>query len=155
MSGHSSAHQIVVGITVATMASTRRVTRKGCPNHPIEFKRRLAAAACDPAVSVAKLALEHSVNTNLLFKWRRQYRKGKFGTPDAAHAPAAAMPSRSDVLARSDVGATLLPVQVTRDASVATPPCLEVMFAGVTVRVSGPLDAAILRTVLDTLARHA
>ena len=71
MSGQSGAHQIVVGIIVATMANARRVTRKGRPNHPLEFKRRLAAVACDAAVSVAKLALEHGVNANLLFKWRR------------------------------------------------------------------------------------
>jgi transposase len=155
MSGQSGAHQIVVGIIVATMASARRVTRKGRPNHPLEFKRRLAAVACDPAVSVARLALEHGVNANLLFKWRRQYQKEKFGTPDVAHAPAAAILSRFDVPTRSDVGATLLPVQVTHDASVATSPCLEVVFAGATVRISGSLDVAMLRTVLDTLARHS
>jgi transposase-like protein len=38
-------------------------------------ERRLAAAACDPAVSLARLALEHGINANLLFKWRRQYRQ--------------------------------------------------------------------------------
>ena len=140
---------------MAIMASTRRVTRKGRPNHPVEFKRRLAATACDPAISVARLALEHGVNANLLFKWRRQYRKGKFGMPDAAHAPPAAIPSRFDVPTPSDVGATLLPVQVTQDASVATPPCVEVVFAAATVRISGSLDVAMLRTVLDTLARHS
>ena len=42
-------------------------------------------AACAPGMSVAKLALEHGVNTNLLFKWRREYRAGKFGAPDPAH----------------------------------------------------------------------
>lgn len=30
----------------------------------------MAAAACDPEASVAKLAGEQGVNTNLLFKWR-------------------------------------------------------------------------------------
>jgi len=42
-------------------------------------------AACTPGTSVAKLALEHGVNTNLLFKWRREYRAGKFGAPNPAH----------------------------------------------------------------------
>src|SRR4029077_20111678 len=58
-----------------------RASRKGCPNHPIEFKRQLAALACEPNVSVAKLALKHGLNANLLFRWRRQYRSGDFGTP--------------------------------------------------------------------------
>ena len=72
------------------MAPTRvqRPTRKGCPNRVVEFKRELAMAACTPGTSVAKLALEHGVNTNLLFKWRREYRAGKFGTPDPAHTVA-------------------------------------------------------------------
>lgn len=63
-------------------AGARRPTRKGCPNRAIEFKRGIAAAACAPGISVAKLALEHSVNANLLFKWRREYQAGKFGAPD-------------------------------------------------------------------------
>ncbi len=52
MSGESGAHQILVGTIVATTTGARRATRKGCPNHPIEFKRAVAAAACDPQVSV-------------------------------------------------------------------------------------------------------
>ncbi len=48
-----------------------RRTRKGTPNYPIEFRRELAKQACEPGVSVARLALEHGLNTNLLFKWHR------------------------------------------------------------------------------------
>lgn len=75
----------VVGTKSATNGRVQ-VTRKGCPNHPIDFKRRLAGLACEPGISVAKLALEHGVNANLLFKWRRHYRAGRFGTPLSAHA---------------------------------------------------------------------
>ena len=46
-------------------------SRKGRPNYPREFKQRLVAAANQPGVSVSKLAQEHGVNANLLFKWRR------------------------------------------------------------------------------------
>nr|WP_227739578.1 transposase [Burkholderia thailandensis] len=49
----------------------KRTSRKGIPNHPVEFRRKLAKLACEPGVSVARLAMEHGVNTNLLFKWRR------------------------------------------------------------------------------------
>ncbi len=38
--------------------------------------------ACEPDVSVAKLALKHSINANMLFKWRRQYRAGQFGVAE-------------------------------------------------------------------------
>jgi transposase len=50
--------------------------RKGKPNYPADFKRRLAIAASDPGVSVSKLALEHQLNTNMVFKWRRELRAG-------------------------------------------------------------------------------
>ena len=63
----------LVGTTLTTSGITR-VTRKGRPNYPIDFKRHLAVLACEPAISVAKLALEHGINANMLFKWRRHYR---------------------------------------------------------------------------------
>ena len=44
--------------------------RKGRPNYLPEFKHRLAMAACYPGVSVSKLAQDHGINTNMLFKWR-------------------------------------------------------------------------------------
>ena len=77
---------------------TTRVSRKGRPNYPIEFKRDLAARACEPGTSVAKLALEHGVNANLLFKWRREHLR-------VASAPAAA---------------TLLPVCVGPESTAAS-----------------------------------
>ena len=49
----------------------KRPTRKGWPNHPIEFKRRLAQQACEGGVLVSRLTLEHGINAILLFKWRR------------------------------------------------------------------------------------
>ena len=76
--------------------------RKGRPNYPVEFKRRLAAAACEAGVSVSKLAMANEVNANMVFKWRREYRAGLFDD----------MP---------DVSTTLLPV-VLADASVTVAP---------------------------------
>ena len=43
--------------------------RAGRPNYPIEFKRRLAVESCEPEISVAKLALRHGLNANMLRKW--------------------------------------------------------------------------------------
>jgi transposase len=138
---------------VATTTGTLRPTRKGRPNHPIEFKRGLAATACDPSVSVAKLALEHGVNTNLLFRWRRQYRMGMFGALDPAHLPLPVVAGP----ARSEVGVTLLAVQTPETEIVpdVAPACIEVVFACATVRITGSLEGAMLRTVLDTLARRS
>jgi transposase-like protein len=73
------------------IATAARRTRKGTPNHPIGFRRELAKLACEPGVSVARLALEHGLNTNQLFKWRRAYQAGQYEPP------------------------TLLPVEVTHE----------------------------------------
>jgi transposase len=138
-------------------AGACRPTRKGCPNHPIEFKRRLAATACQPEISVAKLALEHGVNANLLFNWRRQYRAGKFGAPDPAHKPASSCADLSVATSRSDTAVTLLPVQTqaTEADVVAASACIEVVFRSATVRICGAPEMAALRIVLDTLARRS
>ena len=63
----------LAGTTLTTSGITR-LTRKGRPNYPIDFECHLAALACEPVISVAKLALEHGINANMLFKWRRHYR---------------------------------------------------------------------------------
>ena len=158
MTRQSGVRQEMVGTIVATTATrARRPTRKGCPNYPIEFKRTLAASACDPGVSVAKLALEHGVNANMLFKWRRQYRKGKFGVCAPAHTALPTALGRAEVPGRAEGGVTLLPVQTpaTQIEPMAAPACIEVVFACASVRITGSPEVAMLRTVLDTLARHS
>jgi transposase len=117
-------------------------TRKGRPNYSMDFKRGLAVAACAPDVSVSKLALAHSVNANMVFKWRRQYRAGLFG---------------------ADAGSAFLPVAVTpvprrelspAPAKAAVPisaGSIEIEIAGAIVRVHGAVDAKVLRTVVQSL----
>jgi transposase len=70
----------VVGTKLAIQA--KRPTQQRRPNHPVGFKRRLGQQkACEPGVSVAQPTLDHGINANLLFKWRRQYRAGQFDVP--------------------------------------------------------------------------
>ena len=138
-------------------SGVRRPTRKGCPNRAVEFKRGLAAAACLPAVSVAKLALGHGVNTNLLFKWRREYRAGKFGAPNPAHLLTPNPPDIPVATSRPESAVTLLPVHAppAESAAVRRPACIEVSFAYATVRICGAPEMAPLRMVLDCLARRS
>ena len=114
-------------------------SRKGRPNYPIEFKRRLAAAACEVEKSASRLAREHGVNANLLFKWRRLYRAGALGGP-------------------GDDQTVLLPVTLAAaegasvgeaEARVAsTESCIEIDVGGLTVRVRGVVDVEQLGRVL-------
>lgn len=119
-------------------------SRKGRPNHSEEFKRRLAAAACEPGISVSKLAREHGINANMLFTWRRSYRAQQ-----------------------RQEAAVLLPVTVEqpdprpapRPVSSAAAACepatpngaIEIRLARAVIRIEGAVDATTLRTVLDRL----
>lgn len=143
-------------------ADLQRVSRKGRPNYAVTFKRRLAQAACAPGVSVAKLAQEHRVNANMLFKWRRQYRAGKFGAvgqDDGASPLPATLP---EVVPPSLPSFQLLPViesvvSVTAEAgdrNVRLTEGIEIVFPVATVRVGHAADPALLRTVLECLARR-
>jgi transposase len=108
----------------------------------MDFKRRLAVAACAPNVSVSKLALEHEVNANMVFKWRRQYRAGLLG---------------------AEAGTTFLPVAVkmvpgetapaTAEASrpAVSGGTIEIVIGDAVVRVQGKVDARLLRTVVQSL----
>ena len=126
-----------MGTTVDTVGESNN--RKGRPNYPVEFKQRLAKAACEPGVSVSKLAQQHGINTNMLFKWRRDLRAGLL----------AASGSQS---------AHLLPVVVQRAPVRSTLPnttlparFIEIVIADAVVRVSANTDAALLQLVLQSL----
>jgi transposase len=131
-----------VGIKVAN--PTNRPTRKGRPNHPLEFKRTLAQRACEPGVSVSKLAQEHGINANQLFKWRRHYRAGLFGAADVALLPVAVVEATVE---RESPKSSPLPV------TPAVQHGIEIAFDDCTVRVGEQADLAMLRAVVTLLRR--
>ena len=116
-------------------------TRKGSPNYSIDFKRKLAIAACEPDISVSKLALAHQVNANMVFKWRRQYRAGLLGTAPA-FLPVALVAAPKQVAAEAPS---------PRVATATAEGSIEIRIADAIVRVHGTVDAKVLRTVLQSL----
>jgi transposase len=126
-----------MGTTVDTVGQSNN--RKGRPNYPTEFKHRLATAACEPGVSVSKLAQQHGINANMLFKWRRDLHAGLLTE------------SKSQ-------SALLLPVVLQRAPAVPALPSvmsaariIEIVIADAVVRVSAGTDAALLQLVLHSL----
>ncbi|MEM5386352.1 transposase [Paraburkholderia phymatum] len=130
--------------TILSEPTQRPGSRKGRPNHSPEFRRRLAMAACEPGVSIARLARENGLNANLVFTWRRRY------------------------LAEQQAEAVqLVPVAIVNEvSSVNEPPALpesevvrpavpagsiEVRIGRAVVKVDGIVDAEMLRTVLGSL----
>ncbi|MEX3606014.1 MAG: transposase [Burkholderia sp.] len=66
---------IIFEVINTTLLDTEKLgSRKGRPNYSPEFWRRIAIAAREPGISVAKLVREHGPNANLAFTWRHQYR---------------------------------------------------------------------------------
>ena len=63
-----------------------------------EEKRRIVEETLVEGASVARIALAHGLNANLVFTWRRLYQKGRLGGRDTAK---------------------LLPVRVTAESSAA------------------------------------
>ena len=118
--------------------------RKGRPNYPVEFKRRLAAAACEAGVSVSKLAMANGVNANMVFKWRREYRAGLFE----------AMPEAGTALLPvvfAEAPLTVGPAPTAPTASATAPSVIEIIFADAVVRIHEGVDAALLRTIFQSL----
>lgn len=130
-----------MGTTLDT--ELRPGNRKGRPNYPVEFKRRLASAACEAGVSVSKLAMANGVNANMVFKWRREFRAGLFGE----------VTRTKPKLLPVEVGDPPVPVVVATPAaalsSVAEP--IEIVFVDAVVRVREGASEALLRTIFASL----
>jgi transposase len=109
--------------------------RKRSANYPLAFKRQLAQRACDENVSVAQLALEHGLNTNMVFKWRRELRAGRL---DGAGAlpPVSVTPNRSLEQSKSAVDGVI-----------------EIRIGAAAVRIEGAPDPGTLGVILQSLLR--
>lgn len=105
--------------------------RRRSANYPLEFKRHLAQQACDSAVSVSQLALQHGLNTNMLFRWRRQLKAGLF---DQAKL----------------VPVTLAPISPS-SRDLACGGVIEIRLGEAAVRIEGSPDPATLTLVLKGL----
>ena len=96
-------------------------------------------AACEPDISVSKLALAHQVNANMVFKWRRQYRAGLLGAAPAFLPVALVAPPKQ-------IASEAVPPRVA-----AAEGSIEIRIADAIVHVHGAVDAKVLRTVLQSL----
>jgi transposase len=118
-------------------------TRKGRPNYSMDFKRRLAVAACVLNVSVSKLALENGVNANMVFKWRRQYRAGLLD--------ADTRPTFLPVAVQMASGSESAPITAGTPRPNVSGGTIEIQIGDAIVRVQGKVDARLLRKVVQSL----
>lgn len=114
--------------------------------HSAAFKRKILELIEKPGASVARVALEHGVNTNLVFKWRRAKlsRKRPAGTVrQAVLLPVSIDPQES-----------FLPVAPGVRPAVQEG-VIEIELAGARLVLRGSIDPTNLRSVVLALRQTA
>lgn len=111
-----------------------------------QAKRALVEACLQPGTSVARIALDHGVNANLLRRWIMLYgakppRKARSKADAAVLLPVSALPPGALEPAPQPAAATM------------SEPVIEIVVGQTTVRVRGAVDPSQLRTVLACLPR--
>ncbi|MEX3605733.1 MAG: transposase [Burkholderia sp.] len=116
-------------------------SRKGPPNHSPKFQRRIAIAACEPGVSVAKLAREYGLNANLAFTWQHRYCAEQRASEATLLLVTVGSDMRPEVIAatpiKSEIAKPTVPVGT-----------IEAYIGRAVVKVDSVVDPDMLRTVL-------
>jgi transposase len=114
--------------------------------HSAAFKRRVIEQSLVPGASVARIALDNGLNTNLLFKWRRQHVRAR-----RAESPAMLPVAINAALAPE---ALHLPGPSPVSRTVAGG-MIEIELAAARIRIKGTADLGALRLALQMLSTPA
>ncbi|WP_159837848.1 IS66-like element accessory protein TnpA [Burkholderia sp. 8Y] len=132
--------------TLSEFSETKPGSRAGRPNYARELRNRLAAAACEPGVSVARLAREHGINANMLYTWRRRYLAEQH-TASAELVPVVLLSDAPTQVVSSQPGDS-----EAEDSKPESPVgTIEIRVGRVVVKIDGLVDAEMLRIVLSSL----
>jgi transposase len=97
-------------------------------------KARIVAESLAPGANVSAVARRYGLNRNQLFAWRRDARAG---------------------LLDGEGGAAAFVPLTTEGPSLVAPGTIDILFGGLTVRVSGAVDPGALQRVLEVVRRLA
>jgi len=132
--------------SLAGKASQRR-------QYDAAFKRHLVELSLAPGASVAKIALDHRLNANILFKWRRRHLRelARSTSKPAALLPVTVLePQGTAVQAAAPTQSS--PAPRRRDPTTPAGGMIEIELPLARVRLSGVVDLATLRVVIDALS---
>lgn len=106
----------------------------------IKERRDIVEETLVPGASVARVARQHDVNANQVFYWRKLYREGRLGIRIAT--PLLPVRVKSEQ-----------PAKTLKDESqMCSSGTLEINLSRGTLRITGAVDVAALRLVLECLA---
>ena len=144
--------------TMKRLQDDRPVARKATKRRQYDaaFKRHLVELSLVPGASVAKIALDHRLNANILFKWRRyQLRELARSTPKPAAGllPVTVLEARGMAVEAAAPGLSTTPQRRRRLARQAGG-VIEIDLPLGRVRLTGVVDLAAVRVVIDALSQR-
>ena len=107
-------------------------------------RRQIVEETLKPGASVSVVARAHNVNTNQVFKWRRQYKDGQLD-PDPS---AALLPVRI-----ADVTPVLKKSTIRSRSRRKKPGIIDIDLGHARVRIEGAADPECVRAALQGLVR--
>jgi len=129
--------------------------------YDLDFKRQIVKETLEPGASVSVVALRHNMNTNVVFRWRKEFREGQLGKgrlPEAGFVPIHVAEDVAPVLAlpppQKPVGENVKAALPAAEGK--RPGLIEIETAGgVKLRIEGRVDDRALRCVLAAIRRLA
>ena len=129
--------------------SPKLATRR---THDAAFKRRLVELTLAPRASVARIALDHRLNANILFRWRREHLRAltqAVAMPAAAMLPVTLIESQAQQSTPPTV--SLMSERPSRAAPLSAS-SLEIALPLGRVTLKGGIDGEVLRLVVALLS---
>jgi len=113
--------------------------------HEAALKRELVERSLQPGASVSGIALENGINTNMLFRWRREHLRAGSRVRDHSAAQAVLLPVK--------LAAASAPAKHEAMSSISPMPAgvIEIDIGAARVRLRGSVDEANVRCVLQAL----
>jgi transposase len=130
-------------------------------DYTLDKKLQVVRETLTPGASVSVVARRHDINTNVVFRWRRQYMRGemvKIGMEEGQPQLSPAFVPVG-VVGHGELRALAAPQQkqhaVLQEKALTEPGCIEIETAlGVKVRVTGRVDDRALNLVLAEIRRR-
>jgi transposase len=119
------------------------------------FKRHLVELSLVPGASVAKIALDHRMNANILFKWRRYHLRAlaqSSAKPTAGLLPVTVM--EPEGVAEDTPAQTLRAGAQRKARSSALAGVIEIDLPLGRLRLTGAVDPVALRVVIEVLSQR-
>jgi len=116
------------------------------------FKRHLVELTLIPGASVARIALDHRLNANILFRWRRHYLRELEGAGHQAAGALVPVTVSEAEGARELISEHAPSVRGRVKRQLGPSGVIEIELAGAQVRISGSVERETLLLVLETLS---